>query len=149
MNQSIELDPITTIPSNGTQQINQPKREIKMGNPEMALQLLKTWMADDSGYDEAVWPQLEAALDRSQWWPEKEKQNGHAMQLAETYYNRGNTHATLDEYDRAIADYTQAISIEPKLVQAYNKRGLAYHELGRYEEALEDYTQAIHIVERM
>ena len=148
MSQPIELDPITTVPSNGHEQTNHPKREIRMGNPEMALQLVKKWMTDDSGYDEAVWPQLEAALDRSQWYAEREKQNEQAMYLAEAYYNRGNTHATLDEYDRAIADYTQAITIEPKLVQAYNKRGLVYHEVGRYEEALADYTQAIRIVER-
>lgn len=146
MNQSIELDPITTVPTNGTQQIK-PKREIKMGNPEMAIELLNKWMTEDAEYNEEVWAKLEPALDRSQWWPEREKQNGQAMHLAEAYYNRGNTHATLNEYDRAIADYTQAITIDPNLVQAYNKRGLTYHKLGRYEEALADYTQAIHTVE--
>ncbi len=147
MSKSIELDPITAVPSNGKPQSNKPKREIKMGNPEMAIQLLNKWMTEDAEYNEAVWAKLEPALDRSRWWPEREKQNEQAMHLAEAYYNRGNTHATLNEYDRAIADYTQAISIEPKLVEAYNKRGLAYHSIGLYEEALADYTQAIHTVE--
>jgi tetratricopeptide (TPR) repeat protein len=67
--------------------------------------------------------------------------------LAEAYYNRGNTYATLGKYEHALEEYSQAITIEPSLVQAYNKRGLAYHELGLYEEAIADYTQAIRVVE--
>jgi hypothetical protein len=32
-------------------------------NAEHAIQLLDDWMADESGYDEATWPILRAALD--------------------------------------------------------------------------------------
>ena len=30
-----------------------------------AIRLLDEWMADDSGYDEENWPELEEALDRN------------------------------------------------------------------------------------
>lgn len=30
-----------------------------------AIRLLDEWMADDSGYDEETWPELEAAIDRN------------------------------------------------------------------------------------
>jgi len=31
---------------------------------ELAIRLLDEWMADESGYDEETWPELEVALDR-------------------------------------------------------------------------------------
>jgi tetratricopeptide (TPR) repeat protein len=49
------------------------------------------------------------------------------------------------EDDRAIADYTQAIEIYPKLAQAYAKRGVAYEAIGRREEAIADYRRAVAI----
>lgn len=33
------------------------------GDPKAVLALLQTWRSDDSGYDEAVWPRLKAALE--------------------------------------------------------------------------------------
>jgi len=33
------------------------------GDPKAVLALLDEWRADDSGYDEAVWPALKAALE--------------------------------------------------------------------------------------
>lgn len=31
---------------------------------ERAIQLLDQWMADESGYDEQTWPELQAALEQ-------------------------------------------------------------------------------------
>ena len=121
------------------------------GNPEMALHLIKTWEADEE-YNETVWSELEPALDRSYSSQHSVIGNGQeeiemAPQMAQVYYNRGNTYATLGRYDQALADYNQAISIAPNLAPVYNKRGFTYHKLGRYEEALVDYTRAIRITE--
>jgi hypothetical protein len=33
------------------------------GDPAAVIKALQEWMADDSGYDEAVWPALKAALE--------------------------------------------------------------------------------------
>ena len=36
------------------------------GRPNVgAIKLLEEWMADESGYDEETWPELEKALDRN------------------------------------------------------------------------------------
>jgi hypothetical protein len=34
-------------------------------DPKAIFQLLDEWLADESGYDEEVWPQLKAALERN------------------------------------------------------------------------------------
>ena len=48
---------------------------------------------------------------------------GHGGNVAWAYYNRGNAHRAKGENDRAIADYTMAIEINPKHANAFNSRG--------------------------
>ena len=47
------------------------------------------------------------------------------------------------DLDQAIADYTQAIALDPKYAVAYNNRGIAYCDKGDLDQAIADYTQAI------
>ena len=49
------------------------------------------------------------------------------------------------EYDRAIADYDQAIRLDPKYTWAYNNRGRAWYDKGEYDRAIADYDQAIRL----
>jgi tetratricopeptide (TPR) repeat protein len=49
------------------------------------------------------------------------------------------------EYDKAIADYTQAIRIDPKFATAYSNRASAYGMKGDYDKAIADYTKAIEL----
>jgi tetratricopeptide (TPR) repeat protein len=46
-------------------------------------------------------------------------------------------------YDRAIADFTQAIQLDPTYAAVYSNRGIAYAEKGDYDRAIADYNQAI------
>jgi tetratricopeptide (TPR) repeat protein len=67
---------------------------------------------------------------------------------AEAYYNRGIAYSKNGDsvaLDRAIADYTQTIQLDPKFVEAYVNRGYAYSEKGEYDRAVADYTQAIQL----
>ncbi|MFN7557735.1 tetratricopeptide repeat protein, partial [Microcystis sp.] len=61
------------------------------------------------------------------------------------FYNRGVDRLTAGDYSGAIADFTQALQLEPKDADAYYNRGYAELVLGQYERAIADYTQALTI----
>ena len=44
---------------------------------------------------------------------------------ADAYYNRGNAKRKSEDYQGAIADYTEAIEINPRHGDAYGNRGIA------------------------
>jgi tetratricopeptide (TPR) repeat protein len=52
------------------------------------------------------------------------------------YYNRGIAYYHKGDNDQAIADYTLAITLNPKYSLAYNNRGLVYHAQGDNDQAL-------------
>ena len=60
--------------------------------------------------------------------PSKEQQEIDA-------FNLGVDHAEQGEYDKAIADCTEAIRFNPKFAEAYNNRGCAYAEKGEQARA--------------
>ncbi len=64
---------------------------------------------------------------------------------AVAYYNRGFAYQNKGEYDRAIADYDQALRLDPKYAHAYNNRGGAYQDKGEYDRAIADYEQALRL----
>ena len=47
------------------------------------------------------------------------------------------------DYDRAIADFDQAIKLDPNCAVAYHDRGLAYRDKGDNDRAIADFDQAI------
>ena len=49
------------------------------------------------------------------------------------------------ENDRAIADYNEALRLDPKNAIAYANRGLAYRDKGDTDRAIADYTEAIRL----
>jgi lipoprotein NlpI len=65
------------------------------------------------------------------------------------YYARGlaySARAQAGDLDQAIADYTQAVTLDPNNAVAYNNRGLAYGQraqAGDLDQAVADYTQTI------
>jgi tetratricopeptide (TPR) repeat protein len=50
-----------------------------------------------------------------------------------------------DAFDKAIADDTRAIQLDPKLAAAYYDRGFVYNSIGDYDKAIADYNQAIRL----
>jgi tetratricopeptide (TPR) repeat protein len=65
--------------------------------------------------------------------------------LVRAYINRGAAYHARGDDDRAIADYTKAIEIDPLFAAAYTKRGVAYETLGKREEAIADFRRALAI----
>jgi len=64
---------------------------------------------------------------------------------AVAYVNRGMGYAGKKDYDRAIADFNEAIRINPNFAIAYNNRGSAVQSKGDYDRAIADYSEAIRI----
>jgi tetratricopeptide (TPR) repeat protein len=57
--------------------------------------------------------------------------------------NRGHAYLGNGDNDRAIADYTEAIALDPTLARAYNNRGIAYNNKGDHDRAIADFSDAI------
>ena len=49
------------------------------------------------------------------------------------------------DHDKAIADFTEAIRLNPKLAQAYYNRGMIYRKKGDHDKAIADFTEAIRL----
>ena len=66
-------------------------------------------------------------------------------QTAEQFFEHGLEKYNAGDYQGAIADYTEAIRLQPDYAAAYYSRGLAKSDLGNKQGAIADYTEAIQI----
>jgi serine/threonine protein kinase/regulator of sirC expression with transglutaminase-like and TPR domain len=66
-------------------------------------------------------------------------------QAYQAYTNRGIARLSLGDAQGAIADYSQAIQINPKHALAFNNRGQVKDRMGDKEGAIQDFTQAIKV----
>ena len=74
-------------------------------------------------------------------------QRGHPARSRSTpsaYNNRGRL-GDKKEYDKAIADYNEAIRLDPKYAGAFNNRGNAWYDKKEYDKAIADYNEAIRL----
>src|SRR5580704_12694215 len=65
--------------------------------------------------------------------------------LAAAFTIRGRAHRAKGDYDHAIADYTEAIRIEPNYVLAFYSRGIAHFNKKDYDRAVADYTVSLRL----
>ena len=66
-----------------------------------------------------------------------------SLSVIQACYSRGLSSSNQGNYQGAIADFDQAIELNPQLTEAYYYRGLAYSELQQYQKAIADFTAAI------
>ncbi|MGD1713089.1 tetratricopeptide repeat protein [Dapis sp. BLCC M172] len=64
---------------------------------------------------------------------------------AETLYKQGQELAKQGKQPAAIANYTEALKLNPKNASVYYQRGNSYYSQRAYEKAIKDYTTAIKI----
>ena len=68
---------------------------------------------------------------------------GSVAVQAEEHYERGLACDRLGDHDRAIAEYNEALRLDPKCARAYPKRGIAYSKIGDFDRAIADFTAAL------
>ena len=61
------------------------------------------------------------------------------------FNNRGNAYYTKGDLDRAIADYNEAIRLDPKDDNAFYDRGTVYNSKGNYDHAVADLNEALRL----
>ncbi len=67
----------------------------------------------------------------------------NTFEISSDYAQRGDAYEKKHLYDRAIADYTQAIALEPNFDNYYNSRAWAYHLKGEDTKGLPDAQKAV------
>jgi tetratricopeptide (TPR) repeat protein len=67
---------------------------------------------------------------------------------ASAYNNRGNAYTRQEDFDRAVADLSEAIRLDPTWAGAYINRGRAYRYKGEDQRAIADLTEAIRLEPR-
>ncbi len=63
--------------------------------------------------------------------------------MGEAYLNRGIANSMSEKYDSAVADCSEAISINKKEPYAYYFRGESYLSLTKYDKAIDDFNESI------
>jgi tetratricopeptide (TPR) repeat protein len=69
--------------------------------------------------------------------------------MVDTYLELGNADAKTSDWDRAIADFTRVLALDPRSSAAYSGRGTARQSKGDLDGAIKDYTQALAIDPQM
>jgi len=64
---------------------------------------------------------------------------------ASFYYNQGNANIQSNNNDGAIANYTEALKLDPRLIYALIARGAAYYSKGDYQSAVDDYSRTLEL----
>ncbi len=65
--------------------------------------------------------------------------------LADTHYQIASTYHVLEEYNKSIESYKEAIVLNPNSALYYNALGISYSELKQYKAAIAAYEKAIEI----
>jgi len=116
------------------------KGKFQISNPINSLILLTTglirYQAKD--YDEAI-NRFSDAIAQLENQPQQKDI------LASIYFWQGNVRHDQKNNEKAIADYTKAINLNPKFANAYNNRAGSYSRIGKKQQAINDYTEAIKI----
>jgi len=86
-----------------------------------------------------------ATVERSGWGKVGRATDATPNIDATYYYNRGMAWLEKGEPDKAIADFNEAIRLDPKYALAYYNRGSAWDDKGESDKEIADYNEAIRL----
>lgn len=92
-------------------------------------------------------PEIQEALQEMNAAEQQEEEQREKEQTltAWDYFRRGFRANNEGRKDEAIAEYSKAIELDPKLAAAFNNRGIIYDDLEQYQKAIDDYNKAIEL----
>ena len=96
--------------------------------------VLRNWFAGVTRTDATTSMQLQLQLTQKRFF--------YAPSWAEPYNRRACLFDKLGKFDDAIADFSEAIRLDPQWAR-YNNRGIAYSHKGDDERALADFDEAV------
>lgn len=64
---------------------------------------------------------------------------------AQGHLEQGDEYLAAEEWDKAIAEYTEAIELDSNLAMAYSNRAHAYAYKGQYDQAIADFSKVIEL----
>src|SRR5262249_15463275 len=124
-------------------------------NPKYALAYSNRGLAhyDAQSFDQAIADYKEAILLNGSQSASAAHEEGNPdrveVRLAQAYNARGDSWKSKKDFDRAFADYTEALSHNPKLAAAYLNRGNVWLFKNDYDKAIVDYTKAIELDKKL
>ncbi len=71
------------------------------------------------------------------------KADAEANWLAEVHYQKASAYYALEEFEKAVLEYKEAIAHNPNSTVFYNALGITYSELKQYNAALDAYKKAL------
>ncbi|MDR2597951.1 MAG: tetratricopeptide repeat protein [Treponema sp.] len=134
---------IVAMVSNYTDYPSRATKETKLFNITTANQR-NAFISELTAMRNRMQPSQQSQQPQTSQQPQQQNQpqnTGSALSYLDSgvvAYNRG-------EYDKAIANYTQAIRLDPNFAIAYNYRAITYNFIGDYDKAIADASQAIRI----
>jgi protein O-mannosyl-transferase len=93
-----------------------------------------------------TWQRCRLLKDSPTFWNNVLAQNPD-VPLA--YNNRGFFYEENGDYEKAMADISRALELDPNFADAYINRGLYYYMTGDDDKAISDYTKAVSLKPRM
>jgi len=92
----------------------------------------------------SAWQSLER-VEFAKQQAQRAQQQAQQKALATPAFNRGTEAYEAKNYDQAIEEFSEAITLFPNYAEAYTKRGSAYEQKRDYDRAIADFNEAVRL----